>query len=92
MLKESGELDSLLGDLLLSMGIEPISRAQIGVRQYGVDLAAVGPDPEDGVTKKLFLFTIKSGDINRSSWDAGKQGVRSSLNEIIDVYIPNHLD
>jgi len=92
MLKESRELDSLLGDLLLSMEIEPISRAQIGVRQYGVDLAAVGLDPEDGVTKKLFLFTIKSGDINRSGWDAAKQGVRSSLNEIIDVYIPNHLD
>lgn len=91
-LKESGELDSLLGDLLLSMEIEPISRAQIGVRQYGVDLAAVGPDPEDGGTKKLFLFTIKSGNINRSSWDAEKQGVRSSLNEIIDVYILNHLD
>ena len=47
MLKESGELDQLLADLLLCMEIEPISRAQVGVRQYGVDIAAVGPDPED---------------------------------------------
>ena len=42
LLKESNELDRLLPDLLLMMGIEPISHAQVGVRQYGVDLAAVG--------------------------------------------------
>lgn len=92
MLKESGELDSLLGDLLLSMEIEPISRAQIGVRQYGVDLAAVGLDPEDRDTEKVFLLTIKAGDIDRNNWDTKKQDVRPSLNEIIDVYIKNHLD
>ena len=92
MLKESGELDYLMGDLLLSMDIEPISKAQIGVRQYGVDLAGVGPDPDDNRTEKVFLFTIKAGDINRNNWDTKKQDVRPSLNEILDVYIPNHLD
>lgn len=35
LLKESGELDRLLPDLLLSMSIPPISRAQKGVRQEG---------------------------------------------------------
>jgi len=92
MLKESGELDSLLGDLLLSMDIEPVSKAQIGVRQYGVDLAGVGPDPEDSGSRKVFLFTVKAGDINRNNWDTKKQDVRPSLNEILDVYIPKHLD
>ncbi len=92
MLKESGELDSLLGDLLLSMEIEPISKAQIGVRQYGIDLAGVGPDPDDSGSKKVFLFTIKAGDIDRNNWDTKKQDVRPSLNEILDVYIPKHLD
>ncbi len=44
MLRESGELDALLPDLLLSMDIEPISKAQVGVRQYGVDVAP-GSEP-----------------------------------------------
>ncbi len=55
MLKESGELDALLPDLLLSMGITPLSKAQVGVRQHGVDVAGVGPDPEDENIVKLFL-------------------------------------
>jgi len=92
MLKESGELDALLGDLLLCMDIEPISKAQIGVRQHGVDLAAVGPDPDETGTEKVFLFIVKAGDINRSIWDAPKQGIRPSLNEVLDVYLPKRLD
>ncbi len=92
MLKESGEIDSLLGDLLLSMNILPISRAQIGVRQHGVDLAAIGPDIDNKNVEKVFLFTIKAGHIDRNNWDTKKQDVRPSLNEIIDVYIPKHLD
>lgn len=92
MLKESKELDALLADLLFAMGIEPISKAQVGVRQYGVDVAGIGCDPEDG-TKKLFLITIKQGDINRRDWDgSGPQAVRPSLDEILEIYIPKHVD
>lgn len=89
LLKESKELDKLLPDLLLTMGIEPISKPQIGVRQYGVDLAAVGTD-EDNI-KKLFLFTIKQGDIGRSDWNSGVQAVRQSLDDIKDVYLESHI-
>lgn len=90
LLKESKELDSLIPELLLAMGHEVISKPQIGVRQYGVDVASVGTD-EDG-TKKVFLFTIKEGDFGRSDWDNGTlQAVRPSLNEIIDSYIPGKL-
>jgi hypothetical protein len=84
-LKESAELDKLLPDLLLSMGIEPISRAQIGVRQHGVDVAAVGKI--DKGKKTLYLFTIKQGDVNRNDWDSNSQSVRPSLNDIRDVYL-----
>ena len=63
LLKESQELDDLLPILLAAMRWENVSGAQRGARQYGVDLAAVGKD-HDG-KKKLFLFVIKSGDINR---------------------------
>jgi len=89
LLKESKELDQLLPDLLLAMDIEPISRTQSGVRQYGVDVAAVGID-ENG-KKTLFLFTIKQGDIGRSDWDAREQSVRQSLDEIKDVYLTTHI-
>ena len=89
MLKESGELDVLLpGSLLLAMGIQPLSKAQVGVRQYGVDVAAHGVDTEDGF-EKLFLLTIEKGDLSRQNWDDGTpQALRSSLNEIMDIYIP----
>lgn len=91
LLKESEELDSLLSDLLFNMDIEPISKPQRGARQYGVDLAGVGIDPEDRV-KKVFLFVIKQKNIDRSSWDTGSQAVRPSLNEIFDVYLKTMLD
>ena len=92
MLKESGELDVLLPDLLLAMGIAPLSKAQVGVRQYGVDIAARGIDPDDNVDK-LLLLTVKQGDLSRNNWDSGKkQDVRPSLNEIIDVYLTKSID
>ena len=94
MLKESGELDVFLPDLLLSMGIQPISRAQTGVRQYGVDIAAVGVDPDDKDSiETLFLLTVKKGDFSRANWDSGKiQDLRPSLNEIKDVYRTRCID
>ncbi|MEM9272031.1 MAG: hypothetical protein AAGA80_03560 [Cyanobacteria bacterium P01_F01_bin.143] len=92
MLKESGELEVLLPDLLLAMGIAPLSKAQGGVRQYGVDIAARGIDPDDNVDK-LFLLTVKQGNLSRNNWDSGKkQDVRPSLNEIEDVYLTKSID
>lgn len=91
MLKERDELDALLPDLLLSMDVTPISRAQAGARQHGVDIAAVGRDPDDKNKRKLFLMAVKKGDLNRANWDSGDQAVRPSLNEILDVYLPQHV-
>lgn len=94
MLKERDELDSLIPDLLLSMDIEVIRRPQRGVPEHGVDVAGVGPDPdpEDG-QRKLMLFTIKPGDIDRRSWYASgdPQAVRPSLNDIRDAYLPHRV-
>jgi hypothetical protein len=90
LLKESDELDRLLPNLLLSMSIPPISHAQKGVRQAGVDVAAIGKDIESG-KKTLFLFVIKQGDIGRSDWNSGQQAVRPSLDEVKDVYLNSHI-
>lgn len=89
-LKERNELDRLLPNLLLSMDIVPLFTTQTGTRQYGVDIAAIGKDPDDG-EKKLFIFVIKQKDLGRSEWDSGPQSIRQSLNEVFDVYLRNHL-
>ncbi len=88
-LKERGELDVILPDLLSELGFHVVSRPGIGVAQRGVDIAAVGKD-EDGI-RKLFLFSVKPGDLTRADWDAGVQALRPSLNEILDDYIPNRI-
>jgi len=88
-LKERDEFDRLLPDLLLAMDYVPISKPQGGVRQFGVDAAAVGT-AQDGV-QELLLLVIKRGDIDRKTWDSGEQSVRPSLNEVLDVYLRTHV-
>ena len=89
-LKERGELDSILPDLLSQLGLNVYSRPARGTRQYGVDVAAVGS--LDSGPEKVYLFSIKAGDVTRGDWDGNsEQSLRPSLNEIIDAYIPNRL-
>jgi len=89
-LKERDELDAILPGLLSQLGLTVFSRPQKGTRQDGVDVAAVGRI--NGGVEKVYLFTIKAGDLTRSNWDTeGPQSVRPSLNEILDSYIPNRL-
>ncbi len=89
MLRESGEFDALLPDLLLAMNVVPLSKAQIGVRQAGVDIAAVGND--EAGQRTLWLFVVKCGDLGRRDWDSQQQSVRQSLDEIKDIYLRNHV-
>jgi hypothetical protein len=88
-LRERGELDAILPDLLSELGFHVISRPAVGAVQRGVDIAAVGKD-EDG-ERKLFVFSVKAGDLTRAEWDTGVQALRPSLNEILDDYIPNRI-
>ena len=90
-LKERGELDALLPDLLSQMGLEVFLKPGIGSRQYGVDVGAVGKLSQD-TEEKVFLFSVKSGDLGRKDWDGGNpQDLRPSINEIIDVFIPTRV-
>ena len=89
-LNERSELDSVLPDLLSQLGLNVYSRPARGTRQDGVDVAAVG-SLDDG-PEKVYLFSIKPGDLTRRVWDGNsEQSLRPSLNEIIDAYIPNRL-
>lgn len=88
-LREREELDAILPDLLSELGYTVYSRPQRGTVQSGVDIAAVGKD-EDG-ERKIFLFSVKQGDLTRQTWDGTPQALRSSLNEILDTYIPTKI-
>lgn len=89
-LKERGELDAVLPDLLSQLGLNVYSRPGRGTRQDGVDVGAVGN--LDGGPEKVYLFSLKPGDLTRRDWDGqSAQSLRPSLNEILDAYIPNRL-
>lgn len=89
-LRERNELDAILPDLLSQLGFTVLSKPQRGTRQYGVDVAAVGA--LNGKPKKLYLFSIKSGDLTRTEWDTGSpQDLRPSLAEIQDVFLTSHV-
>lgn len=90
-LKERDELDRLMPDLLVEMGYVPITRPQTGNRQFGVDVAARGINP-DTKQAELLLLVIKQKDIGRTEWDIGVQAVRPSLNEVFDVYLASHVE
>ena len=91
MLREREELDALLPDLLASMNMEVVSLPQRGVRQGGVDIMAIGSDPEDRNERAVWLFVVKMGPIGRAQWDGDPQTVRPSLVETLEVFIPHRI-
>lgn len=89
-LKERKELDAVLPDLLSSMGMNVFISPTRGVKEYGVDIAAVGQvnDQEE----KVYLFSVKSGNLTRETWNgSADQALRPSLDEIQDSFIPSRL-
>ncbi|MEO2073445.1 MAG: hypothetical protein ABGW99_19110 [Zunongwangia sp.] len=88
ILKEDGELDSLLGDLLYEQGFAVKYKPEKG-RQYGVDIYA--EKKEKGKLSEINILTVKRGNINRNDWDGSSNAVKQSIEDIIDTYIPKHL-
>ncbi|MGE6246429.1 hypothetical protein ACQKCF_10565 [Psychrobacter proteolyticus] len=86
-LKERDELDAILPDLLSQMGLVVFSTPRRGIKEYGVDIAAVG-SIGDG-EEKVYLLSVKAGNLTRETWNgASNQVLRPSLDEILDSYIP----
>ena len=79
-LKEEKELESLLDNILVMNDFIDIVRPQKGVAQDGVDFSA----KKNG---EIYLFVLKQKDIDKNNWDTGNNAVRSTLDEILDVYI-----
>jgi len=89
-LKERKELDAVLPDLLSSMGMNVFISPTRGVKEYGVDIAAVGQVNDE--EEKVYLFSVKSGNLTRDTWNgSADQALRPSLDEIQDSFIPSRL-
>lgn len=89
-LKERKELDAVLPDLLSSMGMNVFISPTRGVKEYGVDIAAVGQINNE--EEKVYLFSVKSGNLTRDTWNgSADQALRPSLDEIQDSFIPSRL-
>lgn len=88
-LRERGELDAILPDLLSQMGLVVFSRPRRGTRQDGVDVGAVGRIGDGD--EKIYLFSIKAGDLTRRDWEGEVQSLRQSLIAIVEVYIRNRM-
>ena len=85
-LRERDELDAILPDLLSELGFTVLSTPARGTKQHGVDVAAVGA--LDGGSKKLWLFSVKAGNLTRNEWCAGSpQNLQPSLDEIQNSYL-----
>ena len=95
-LKERSELDAVLPDLLSNMGMNVFISPTRGVKEYGVDISAVGSI--DNNEEKVYLFSVKSGNLTRETWNGNSdQALRPSLDEIQDSFIltrlpPEHKD
>lgn len=81
VLRERDELEVLLRNLLIVDGFTVIKVASRGKREFGVDVAAYKRQ-SDGY--HLYLFQVKSGDLNRTAWNDGVNSVRTSLTEALD--------
>ncbi|WP_368875542.1 hypothetical protein [Proteus penneri] len=89
-LKERAELDAVLPDLLSSMGLNVFISPTRGVKEYGVDIAAVGR--VNGEEEKVYLFSVKSGNLTRETWNgATAQALMPSLDEIQNSFIPSRI-
>ncbi|MDO9223436.1 MAG: hypothetical protein Q7U20_06955 [Caulobacter sp.] len=88
-LREREELDAILPDLLSELGYTVYSRPARGTVQHGVDIAAISPSGEE--PSKVYLFSVKRGDLTRAEWNNGTQALRPSLDEIRDAYIPTRI-
>ncbi|HFQ4942273.1 TPA: hypothetical protein ACGUM0_004733 [Vibrio vulnificus] len=90
-LRERQELDAVLPDLLSSMGMNVFISPTRGVKEYGVDIAAVGQLQGD-VEESVYLFSVKSGNLTRETWNGqSNQSLLPSLQEILFGFIPTRI-
>ncbi|MEZ8681144.1 hypothetical protein AB6D67_25220 [Vibrio splendidus] len=90
-LRERQELDAVLPDLLSCMGMNVFISPTRGVKEYGVDIAAVGQLQEDE-EESVYLFSVKSGNLTRETWSGqSNQSLLPSLQEILYGFIPTRI-
>lgn len=88
-LTEKDELNTIFPILLEAQGFEILTKPteNLGLKEYGKDIVAIGIDAEDGI-KKRFYFELKGGDdrdITEKKFNAA-DGIASSLLDA--AYVP----
>lgn len=88
-LTEKDELNKIFPILLEAQGFEILTKPteNLGLKEYGKDIVAIGVDPEDNI-KKRFFFELKGGkdrDITEEKFNAS-DGIASSLLDA--AYVP----
>ena len=88
-LTEKDELNKIFPILLEAQGFEILTKPteNLGLKEYGKDIVAIGVDSEDG-EKKRFYFELKGGndrDITEEKFNAS-DGIASSLLDA--AYVP----
>lgn len=83
-LTEKDELNKIFPILLEAQGFEILTKPteNLGLKEYGKDIVAIGLDSEDGI-KKRFYFELKGGadrDITEGNF-YGKDGIQDSLSQ-----------
>jgi hypothetical protein len=81
-LQERKELDRVIVDLLVAMGLRVVRLPSHGIAERGLDIAAVGRI--DNGPRTLYLIQVKQGDITRADWNKGLNSVRASLDDLVD--------
>ncbi|MEZ9360396.1 hypothetical protein AB4354_22275 [Vibrio splendidus] len=90
-LRERQELDAVLPDLLSCMGMNVFISPTRGVKEYGVDIAAVG-QLQENEEESVYLFSVKSGNLTRETWSGqSNQSLLPSLQEILYGFIPTRI-
>lgn len=83
-LTEKDELNKIFPILLEAQGFEILTKPteNLGLKEYGKDIVAIGIDSEDG-TKKRFYFELKGGEDRNVTEKKfyGKDGIQDSLSQ-----------
>lgn len=83
-LTEKDELNKIFPILLEAQGFEILTKPteNLGLKEYGKDIVAIGDDPEDNI-KKRFYFELKGGEDRNITEKKfyGKDGIQDSLSQ-----------
>src|SRR5262245_35805618 len=81
LLRDRGELDAMLPDLLTQMGLTVVKVARRGESEQGKDIVAI---KQTAGQPELWILVVQQGDLTESRWQ-GLGGMRMDTENALDV-------